>query len=139
MCCNDEKCIPPDNVDYSFSIKGNPASSEVAVIPVEKKTDFIVKKADSNKTIRNIAATPKINLKPKGMDKQEEKSLLMFFLISFFAGLLAIVTPCVFPMIPMTVTFFMHDSGNKRKARFQAIVYALSIILIYTVIGTLWQ
>jgi thiol:disulfide interchange protein DsbD len=136
MCCNDEKCIPPDNVDYSFSIKGNPASSEVAVIPVEKKTDFIVKKADSNKTIRNIAATPKINLKPKGMDKQEEKSLFMFFLISFFAGLLAIVTPCVFPMIPMTVTFFMHDSGNKRKARFQAIVYALSIILIYTVIGT---
>jgi thiol:disulfide interchange protein DsbD len=98
--------------------------------------DSVVKKADTGKV--NIAKlTPKTSGKLKGMDKQDKQSLLIFFFISFFAGLLAIVTPCVFPMIPMTVTFFMHDSGNKRKARFQAIVYGLSIILIYTVIGTL--
>ncbi|MEI7661436.1 MAG: cytochrome c biogenesis protein CcdA, partial [Bacteroidota bacterium] len=64
------------------------------------------------------------------------QSLLWFFLISFLAGLAAIITPCVFPMIPMTVTFFMHDTTSKRKARLEAIVYGLSIIVIYTVIGT---
>ncbi|MCX6283962.1 MAG: thioredoxin family protein, partial [Bacteroidetes bacterium] len=53
------------------------------------------------------------------------------------AGLAAIITPCVFPMIPMTVTFFMKGSENKRKGRIQAIVYGLSIIVIYTVIGTI--
>jgi thiol:disulfide interchange protein DsbD len=76
-------------------------------------------------------------LKGGSTDSGQKKSLLMFMFISFLAGLLAILTPCVFPMIPMTVTFFMHDSGNKRKARFQAIVYGLSIIFIYTVIGTI--
>jgi thiol:disulfide interchange protein len=81
-----------------------------------------------------VAIQPEKN---KNMDPGEKKSLLWFFFLSFLAGLAAIVTPCVFPMIPMTVTFFMHDSDKKRKARFQAIVYGLSIIAIYTVIGTL--
>ncbi len=137
MCCNDEKCIPPDNVDFSFSIKGNPATSEIAVVPVGKKKDSIVKKEDTVKVISSVTATSKTILKPNGIYNEKKKSLLIFFLISFLAGLIAIVTPCVFPMIPMTITFFMHDSDNKRKSRFQAIVYALSIILIYTVIGTL--
>lgn len=138
MCCNDSQCIPPDDVDYTFDIKGNPAGSEIAATTTAKsKPDTVVKKADSSKVGSSLAITPKTPVKPNGMDKQEKKSLLMFFIISFLAGLIAILTPCVFPMIPMTVTFFMHDSGNKRKARFQAIVYGLSIILIYTVIGTI--
>jgi thiol:disulfide interchange protein DsbD len=138
MCCNDSQCIPPDDVDYTFNIKGNPAGSEIAAATIVKsRSDSVVKKADSGKVGSSLASTPKTPVKPNGMDKQEKKSLLMFFIISFLAGLIAILTPCVFPMIPMTVTFFMHDSGNKRKARFEAIVYGLSIILIYTVIGTL--
>jgi thiol:disulfide interchange protein DsbD len=137
MCCDDHQCLPPDEVEFSFNIKGNPASVEIAVVPVQKKTDSILKKSDTVKAISTIASTLKTPVKANGIDNEKKKSLLMFFLISFFAGLLAIVTPCVFPMIPMTVTFFMHDSGNKRKARFQAIVYGLSIILIYTVIGTI--
>ncbi len=138
MCCNDEKCIPPDNVDYSFNIKGNPAASAMtAVSPVLKKADSVLKKVDTGKAVTTLAATQKTTIKPNSIGKEERKSLLMFFIISFLAGLLAIVTPCVFPMIPMTVTFFMHDNVNKRKARFEAIVYGLSIILIYTVIGTL--
>ncbi len=64
-------------------------------------------------------------------------SLWMLFWISFLAGLLAILTPCVFPMIPMTVSFFMKGGENKVKGRFQALFYGVSIILIYTVIGTI--
>jgi thiol:disulfide interchange protein len=136
MCCDDTKCIPPDEVEFSFDIKGNPAGNEIAtavVNTIQKNPDSVTRKSDAGKVI----AINKILSKPMGMDKEEKKSLLMFFLLSLLAGFLAILTPCVFPMIPMTVTFFMHDSVNTRKARFQAIVYGLSIILIYTVIGTI--
>ncbi len=134
MCCDNTKCIPPDEVEFSFTIKGNPGGIEItAVNTVQKNPDSIAKKPDTGK----VTAVSKINTKPTGMDSGEKKSLLMFFLLSILAGFLAILTPCVFPMIPMTVTFFMHDSVNTRKARFQAIVYSLSIILIYTVIGTI--
>lgn len=69
-------------------------------------------------------------------ETQTNESLWGFFWIAFGFGLLAILTPCVFPMIPMTVSFFMH-SDSKAKGRFQAIVFGISIILIYTLIGTL--
>jgi thiol:disulfide interchange protein len=138
MCCNDSQCIPPDDVDYTFNIKGNPAGSEIVVAKtVVTKPDITVKNADTSKPVTTVAVTKQAKLKRIVLDKQTKNSLLAFFIISLLAGLLAILTPCVFPMIPMTVTFFMHDSGNKRKARFQAIVYGLSIIFIYTVIGTI--
>jgi thiol:disulfide interchange protein DsbD len=59
-----------------------------------------------------------------------------FFILSFLGGLVAILTPCVFPMIPMTVSFFMKDSADKAKGRVQAIIYGFSIIAIYTFIGS---
>ena len=59
------------------------------------------------------------------------KSFLGFFFISILAGLAAILTPCVFPMIPMTVTFFMKDKESKGKGRAQAAVFGFSIIAIY--------
>ena len=77
------------------------------------------------------------NQKTENGKKKEKKSLLIFFFISFLSGLAAILTPCVFPMIPMTVSFFMHENKDKKKARLQATVYGLSIILIYTLTGTL--
>jgi len=64
-----------------------------------------------------------------------EKSLIGFFLFAFLFGLLAILMPCVFPMIPMTVSFFMHGSENRTKAKFQALVFSLSIIVIFFLLG----
>ncbi|ALO16851.1 Thiol:disulfide interchange protein DsbD precursor [Salinivirga cyanobacteriivorans] len=69
--------------------------------------------------------------------KKDDSSLIGFFLLAFVGGLLAILTPCVFPMIPMTVSFFMHSGDNKAKSKFQATVFGLSIIGIYTIIGTI--
>ncbi len=66
-----------------------------------------------------------------------KKSLWGFFVFAFLMGLLAILTPCVFPMIPMTVSFFMHSGENKTKARFQATIFGLSIILVFTLIGSI--
>ncbi|PKQ63899.1 disulfide bond formation protein DsbD [Labilibaculum filiforme] len=66
-----------------------------------------------------------------------KKGLWAVFIFAFLGGLAAIFTPCVFPMIPMTVSFFMHSSENKAKGRMQAFFYGASIIGIYTFIGTL--
>ena len=57
------------------------------------------------------------------------------FWVAFGSGLLAVVMPCVFPMIPMTVSFFMHGDSNKAKAKAKAIFFALSIVGIYTALG----
>ena len=144
MCCDDKQCLPPNDVEFEFQVKGNPnaiepvaaKSTQDPAVAVQadtlKTTVMALAKADSG--ARKIEQA---KLGKTDADKAADQSLLWFFLISFLAGLAAIITPCVFPMIPMTVTFFMHDTTNKRKARLEAIVYGISIIVIYTVIGTL--
>lgn len=105
--CNDETCTF-DEHDFSFQI--NPESA-----------------AASQTTISTTPETV-----PAG-----KHSLSWFFFFSFLAGLAAILTPCVFPMIPMTVSFFMNSNKSKLQARIQALAYGSSIIMIYTLIGTL--
>ena len=102
----------------------------VTIVEDVQKTK--VEETDKVDTINNT--TPVTNTADVSMG---DGSLWWLFWISFLAGLLAILTPCVFPMIPMTVTFFMKGGENKAKGRFQAIFYGISIIVIYTVIGTL--
>lgn len=113
MCCDDEKCLPPTELDFKFTF--NTAGASIG----EDQTI-----STSNDTISKGGIT-------------KDTTLWWLFILSFGAGLLAILTPCVFPMIPMTVSFFMHSSENKAKARFQALTYGFSIIAIYTIIGTI--
>jgi thiol:disulfide interchange protein DsbD len=70
-----------------------------------------------------------------GIKQNDSKSYWGFFVLAFISGLAALLTPCVFPMIPMTVSFFMKD-GSKAKAIRTGIIYGLSIIVIYVVVGT---
>lgn len=65
----------------------------------------------------------------------EDDSLWTFFWLAFVAGLAAVIMPCVFPMIPMTVSFFMHGDASKAKAKAKAVFFSLSIIAIYTALG----
>ena len=112
MCCDDKQCIPPTEVEFTFDLKGNPEAAATPV--VAQKVDTTVATVDSSKIKAAVKAAPAVTTtKPE----KTNDSLWWFFIISFMAGLVAILTPCVFPMIPMTVTFFMHDSENKRKAR----------------------
>jgi thiol:disulfide interchange protein len=71
--------------------------------------------------------------------KEEDDNLLLFFIVAFLSGLVALLTPCVFPMIPMTVTFFLKGSGSKAKGLRNAVLYGVFIILIYTIIGTVFS
>ena len=85
-----------------------------------------------------IIKVPTINIKEPvndcGDDDTEGKSIMGIFLLGFLGGLIALLTPCVFPMIPVTVTFFTKKSGDKGKGIFNAIMYGLFIFLIYVLI-----
>lgn len=107
--CNDETCTM-DEVEFSFPVN---TATAAPVVP-ESKTSATI----------------------DGSTENSSHSLLWFLFFSFVAGLAAILTPCVFPMIPMTVSFFMNSNKTKWEAKFQALVYGISIILIYTLIGT---
>lgn len=117
------KIVPPVNAVVEDTTAGSPDTAAVAIV------DSTVVNTDSATAVVKAADT--------GNPLSEDDSLWWLFVIAFLSGLAAILTPCVFPMIPMTVSFFMHNTENKKKARFEAIVYGLSIILIYTVIGTI--
>ena len=67
----------------------------------------------------------------------KSNSLLAFFILAFFMGLLVVLTPCVFPMVPMTVSFFMSGSGKKAVVVTKGLIFGLSITLIYTIIGVI--
>ncbi len=141
MCCDDSRCLPPDEVDFSFPVKGNPDAAkkdETALLTTEAPDEDAGLPADSAAVEAATDIQPsdpgEVTGEVSGVLK-ENTSLWKLFFFSFLAGLAAILTPCVFPMIPMTVTFFLKEE-NKAKAKFQALAYGVSIILIYTIIGT---
>jgi len=136
MTCNDGMCLPPELVDFSISVKGavNPAAVDSTQLSaVVEDITTVNSSGASVSTATSALPTAEVE---KGANKPE-KSLWLLFWLSFVAGLLAILTPCVFPMIPMTVSFFMKGSKNKVMGRINALVYGFSIVFIYVVIGTL--
>jgi thiol:disulfide interchange protein len=73
-----------------------------------------------------------------GEAQQQDEGLFSYMLIAFILGLTSLITPCVFPMIPMTVTFFLKDNQSKREGIRNAIIFGISIIVIYTIAGTIF-
>lgn len=111
MGCDDEMCLPPNDAEFSFQMTGK----QVADAP---------------------AAGGSATGSSAGSGAQ---TLWLFILVSFLAGLAAILTPCVFPMIPMTVSFFMRGSQNRGKAIRTAVFFGLSIVGIFTLLGALFS
>ena len=152
--CNDETCMPPTEVP--FTAKGNsPAVTEDAAAEAQKEetqpaaeeekalaaTDTAaVAAADS--TVADTAAvassdlyTPVINELKSYEDNPVDSSLLYIFLAGFVGGFLALLTPCVWPIIPMTVSFFLKRNKERSKAIREAVTYGISIVVIYVVLG----
>ncbi|SFN94280.1 thiol:disulfide interchange protein DsbD [Paenimyroides ummariense] len=86
-------------------------------------------------TASNDTAKAKPAAENPSTDKSEKKGLWSIFIIAFFSGFAALLTPCVFPMIPMTVSFFTKQSKSRAKGIKNAIIYGLSIIIIYVLLG----
>jgi len=102
MSCNDKECLPPRDVEFTVTIKGN----------------------------ENITATAASPVKPAA-----KEGLLRFFLLALLAGFAGVLTPCVFPMIPMTVAFFSQGADKKSAALTKALIFGFSIVLIYSSLG----
>jgi thiol:disulfide interchange protein len=125
----------------------SPVELKQNVIPDNNRKKIeIATVSDTTKTEKTIVASsgePAKNIGPildksilGAQDFDKEESLWGYMILAFALGLTSLITPCVFPMIPMTVTFFLKDNQSKAKGIRMAVLFGLSIIVIYTVVGT---
>ena len=153
--CNDENCIPPSEVGFSFSGKGKAGSAaedkdmkeqeeveEVAAVSDTLKADSVVVTAVADSVPASVAGSdywaPVIDeLAAYGESASNAVSQAWWkiFLLGFLGGLVALLTPCVWPIIPMTVSFFLKRSGDKKKGIRDAFTYGISIVVIYVLLG----
>ncbi len=111
MGCDDEMCLPPNEAEFTFQFNGIGESLQAAT---------------ANNAESGVSGSA------------SGQTLWLFILISALAGFAAILTPCVFPMIPMTVSFFMRGSENRGKAIRNGLFFGLSILLIFSLLGALF-
>ena len=173
MACNDETCLPPDQIPFSFDKKSihvdpalaaNSSTTEVDkddVTTVQPDTQVVAEDASELTTPDPAAKETPATTSPKASDSLTDSpnlwspvidqlksfgdstvsaadtSWLFIFFAGFLGGLIALLTPCVWPMIPMTVSFFLKRTKDRKKAIRDAITYGLSIIVIYLVMGLL--
>lgn len=177
MVCNDETCLPPERVPFSFDRKniqntvvadaGDVTPTDTVSDSLNMETDLVAMNAAGadiidldgekldkqiNVRMRTLAPesmlkyekslwwTPVISeLKAMGDDTSSavDRSYLFIFIAGFLGGLLALLTPCVWPMIPMTVSFFLKRTKSRKKAVSDALLYGMSIIIIYLAMGLL--
>lgn len=150
MVCNDGACVPFFDNAFSVNVKGakvaakevaKEAQAPVAAVAAETVKEEVAPVVAAEDTTvaettvkEEVAATVEAaDATPADAPVEEKESLWKFFWIAFAGGFVGLLTPCVFPMIPMTVSFFIK-SGSKGKL--QAIIYGVSIVLIYTIFGT---
>ncbi|MDR0697946.1 MAG: thioredoxin family protein [Tannerella sp.] len=164
MVCNDEMCLPPERVPFSFDRKniknipevgGAVADTSVADISDEESGRQAAHDKTSVTTVEPLPGSvrpdvadgedvslwaPVISeLRALGDETSSamNRSFIYIFIAGFLGGLLALLTPCVWPMIPMTVSFFLKRTKSRKKAVSDALLYGLSIIVIYLAMGLL--
>ena len=156
--CNDETCMPPTEVPFTGKGKSPavaasaekpkvaddaaPATEEKAEEVVEETTaDTMAVAAIENDSVAAVASSdsdlyrPVINELKAYEDNPVDSSLFYIFLAGFAGGFLALLTPCVWPIIPMTVSFFLKRNKERSKAIREAVTYGISIVVIYVVLG----
>ena len=132
--CNDENCLPPTDVEFSFSGNGTastaPTTGDAASSPTTSAVSTNVSTADYWTPVID-----KLNAFGEETTQTTDKSWLYIFFAGFIGGLLALFTPCVWPIIPMTVSFFLKRSKDKKKGIRDAWTYGASIVVIYVTLG----
>ncbi len=157
--CNDEMCMPPTQVNAHFSgkspaIDGKAAADEKSADDVAETlkaggldSSMVKAGAVDSVAVADSAAAPQLdNAEVQKLwtpvikelakfDKPVSNSLLYIFLAGLVGGFLALFTPCVWPIIPMTVSFFLKRNKDRKKAIREAITYGVSIVVIYVALG----
>lgn len=131
MACSSKACTPPATENYSLVV-GNPAEITPSV---EEKAETPVVAAQSSTVEVSDWWAPVDNINAGNGTAAAGSSQWMIFVLGFLGGLLALLTPCVWPMIPMTVSFFLKTSKQRSKAITNAIIYGLSIVVIFLLLG----
>jgi len=124
-----EVCINQDNT-FNFALPKIEVKEDIQPVTI---VDTVSK--DTNEVVKQEPKSEEVVAKPLMPKKEEKKGLWTIFFLAFLGGLAALLTPCVFPMIPMTVSFFTKHSGSRQKGIANAIFYGISIIVIYVVLG----
>jgi thiol:disulfide interchange protein DsbD len=140
MSCNDEKCLQPEQEKFDFPIAASPKEQKTTAAVQPSKSinqnllkDSIIKEQQSNVKRDSIIKNEIIAIQTTVPSQSKASSgLWLIFITGFLGGFLALLTPCVFPMIPLTVSFFIK---RKKKHLSNAMLYGLSIIVIYVSLG----
>ena len=166
MACNDETCLPPDQIDFSYTkrdirMDGAATGTTEEIVEPEPSTE-----EPTEAPATSVTDTPAVGDQPKSQASHApavltdapalwtpvidqlkafgdatvaaaDTSWLFIFFAGFLGGFIALLTPCVWPMIPMTVSFFLKRTKDRKKAIRDAVTYGLSIIVIYLVMGLL--
>lgn len=126
--CNDGTCMPPMDEDFTVKL---PGAANGAAAPGQVQTDNKEVVAETQEN-GNQAISQAEDMGRKA-ESGSEKSIWAVILEAIAWGFVALLTPCVFPMVPMTVSFFLKNSGGKARGRFMASLYGFSIIALYTI------
>lgn len=155
MVCNDNSCLPPSEKEVQFVFKKSAVpvqtNTEQTSVSTDKNTKDLAVSAKSittqdslNNTTNPVSKSAEITperlqktSKAVKEDTANDENLWTLFFLSFLGGLAALFTPCVFPMIPMTVSFFTKQSKTKAAGIRNAIFYGFFIIVIYVILGSL--
>ena len=122
--CDDQSCLPPTNVEFKYGAV-QAAAVQAATGSSQASSPF---GALWEPVIDELG-------QPAGTADTASQSLWVIFLLGLAGGLVALVTPCVWPIIPMTVSFFLKRSGDKKRGRRDAYIYGISIVVIYVLLG----
>jgi len=137
MSCDDSHCTPPDESVFSFTLSpqgepDNTQGSNTLVSPFDSIVEAVITDnlpSDSSQIAAGKFGAPIAECGDQM--KTQDQSLWSIIILGFLGGLVALITPCVFPMIPLTVSFFTKRSESKTKGKFEAFFYAFSIVFIY--------
>lgn len=135
MTCDDSKCLPPKEVDYSFNLSGEPLNSEEETVAISTGKKFDTEGTPIDANFDYALAESECGTEEAPDEEKEASNFWLIFLLGFGGGLVALLTPCVFPMIPLTVSFFTNSSKDKASGIRNALTYGLSIIVIYVLLG----
>ena len=140
--CDDRVCLAPNTLEFEQNIAGK--NSESAEIPsqeaIKEENTAVSTSTNETKSIENSIKVESLDAKNPltdcGISAQEESSDdFWIFILGFIGGLLALLTPCVFPMIPLTVSFFTKGTDNKTKGKRDAMLYGFFIFVIFVALS----
>ncbi|MGM0406379.1 MAG: cytochrome c biogenesis protein CcdA [Bacteroidota bacterium] len=123
--CQDDKCVY-FNPDFKVNVKGVKTASEKSVVASEDALSPKVSIEEQSKPEK---------LQEQDKDTESNGSMWGIFFLAFVLGLAGVLTPCVFPMIPMTVSFFMQGQSSKFNSIVKALIFGISIVVLYTSVG----